>query len=697
MTFDLQPTTFREGWVSQNLEVLTLKYELTEEQQNLTKEKLYQLYDSMCKAPKVSLVNNYKGLSVGTNFEVVADRILSQQVILGGDGVLFKQHENMLSFLVPIITELQAQRSAEKKTRDKYEKGTPEWLFHNRNQNNKKVVINALYGLFGYSKFRFFNVNLAQAVTAMGQNIISTATCAFENFLSDNAKFLNTDEAILYITRIASECKDVENAFPDVFAAIKCPTMEELVSRVARRTYHVMSQEDADYVVDLLSKLTPNQKKLVYYKNNFMEFLDVPAIRDLLGDVLSNIEELKLGEMYAFDKPYYDNPEKYNVKCTPEAKGLMQRLLDILDAFVLSTHQIFDRVRRTKYTKKKSVLYIDTDSNFIGLGKFINLFAERYDDIYHDETQFIFKSASIMTIIMSMVIRRTYEEFTDDLNISKEYAYRLNMKNEFLFSILLFGLVKKRYIGKMIIQEGKIIKGGKGDIEVKGFDFKKAGTKKEIYNQISDIINTTILDVKQINMIDVYKAADKFKLSIREDIMAGSNIYYKQLSVSKPDKYKNPYSMQGIKGVMVWNAIMTDNKMELPAEVDIIPITLDTGITTKRFREEFLIDPEQFFIDNPKLVTKAKPMYDFMHNYPVEFQLLLDNFMRDPDHEWKTPPKSIAKPRNLIDLPPWLVSIIDIESIEANNVNLINPILESLGSVLLTSKAGPMYSTVVKF
>ena len=71
--------------------------------------------------------------------------------------------------------------------------------------------------------------------------------------------------------------------------------------------------------------------------------------------------------------------------------------------------------------------------------------------------------------------------------------------------------------------------------------------------------------------------------------------------------------------------------------------------------------------------------------------------MRDPDHEWKTPPKSIAKPRNLIDLPPWLVSIIDIESIEANNVNLINPILESLGSVLLTSKAGPMYSTVVKF
>ena len=295
MTFDLQPTTFREGWVSQNLEVLTLKYELTEEQQNLTKEKLYQLYDSMCKAPKVSLVNNYKGLSVGTNFEVVADRILSQQVILGGDGVLFKQHENMLSFLVPIITELQAQRSAEKKTRDKYEKGTPEWLFHNRNQNNKKVVINALYGLFGYSKFRFFNVNLAQAVTAMGQNIISTATCAFENFLSDNAKFLNTDEAVIYITRIASECKDVENAFPDVFAAIKCPTMEELVSRIARRTYHIMPQEDADYVVELLSKLTPNQKKLVYYKNNFMEFLDVPVIRDLLGDVLNNIEELKLG------------------------------------------------------------------------------------------------------------------------------------------------------------------------------------------------------------------------------------------------------------------------------------------------------------------------------------------------------------------------------------------------------------------
>ena len=697
MTFDLKPTTFREGWVLQNLDILKTKHNLNEDQLVLAKEKLYKIFDSNIKSPKVNLVNNYKGLSVGTNFEVVADQILSQKVILGGDGVLFKQHEAQLSFLVPIITELQAERSAEKKIRDKFEKGTPEWLFHNRNQNNKKVVINALYGLFGYSKFRFFNVNLAQAVTAMGQNIISTATCAFENFLSDNAKFLTVDECVIYITRISSECADVEAQFPDIFAGIKCPTMEQLVSRIARRTYHILPQEDAEYVVSLLSSLTDNQKKLVYYKNNFMEFLDVPVIHELIGSVIDSIEDLKLGEMYAFDKPYYKNQEDYKIKCTPEAKDLMQRLLDILKAFVLSTHQIFDRVRRTKYTKKKSVLYIDTDSNFIGLGKFINHFASEYVDIYHDESKFIFKTASIMTLIMSMVIRETYVEFTDDLNISKEYAYRLNMKNEFLFSILLFGLVKKRYIGKMIIQEGKVIKNGKGDIEVKGFDFKKAGTKKEIYNQISDIINSTILDVKQINMVDVYKAADKFRIKIREDIMAGSNIYYKQSSVSKPDKYKNPYSMQGIKGTMVWNAIMVDEKMELPAEVDIIPITLNTGITEKRFREEFLVDPEQFFINNPKLITKAKPMYDFMNNYPVEFKLLLDNFMRDTTHEWKTPPNCIAKPRNLVELPQWLKSIIDVESIEANNVNLINPILESLGSVLLTSKAGPMYSTIVKF
>lgn len=695
MNFDLPQVTFKDGWIEQNLEILKKKNNISDDKLDEVRDKLGKIYDERIVHHKCNIVNNYKGISVNVSYEDVANLILRQGVVLGGDGVLFKQHYSELSFLVPIITKLQKDRSMEKKARDKFEKGSTEWLYHNRNQNNKKVVINALYGLFGYTRFRFYNINLAQAVTAMGQNIISTATCAFEDFLADNSKFVSEEECISYINRVCHDAETVD--YQEVFDNIPTPTDEDLVLRIRNRTYHIPNQEKAEFIIQMIQQLSDKEKKLLYYKNNFIEFLNIPYIHNMLGDIIDSIEFLQLGEMYVFQHQWSDDPKNYLIKCNPGTEEKVKLFLDIIRNFVLSTHQIFDRVRRTKYTEKRSVLYIDTDSNFIGLGKYIDYCKANYADIYNNEKQYEYKVVSLITMILSMVIRETYHEFTNSMAINNEYGPRLNMKNEFLFSLLVFGMVKKRYIGKMIIQEGKLIKDGKGDIEVKGFDFKKAVTKKEIREAIEDIVNETLLDVDQIDIKEVYRAADAFKRDIADNIKNGSNIYYKQLSVSKPDKYALPYQNQGICGTLAWNAVMVDSKITLPAEVDMVPITLAEGLTSeKRFRE-FIEDPEAFFENNPKFKIKASPMYNFMKDYPVEFNLLLDNLMRMTEKEWKKPPAFVAKPRYLTDIPDWLASIINVDKIISNNVNLINPILQSLGSVIIKSKTGPMYTTLVNF
>ena len=695
MELSKSPITFREGWIEQNLSILIRKHDIPEEKHGYYRSKLASIYDERIKRTKINVVNNYKNMSIRSDTEEVANLILSQKVIVGGDGVLYKQHETEKSFFVPIIIDLQKERSDEKSKRDEYTKGTDEWLYHNLGQSNKKIIINALYGLLGYSRFQFFNVNLAQSVTAMGQNIISTAACAFENFLSDNTKFLTFTEILMYIDMICNECDSIEAAYSSIFDLIPEITMEELVLRIRNRTYHIMTEEQSLYIVEYLRNLSPNQKKLLYYKNNFLKFNELPFMVDKLQEVMNNIQILKLGELYAFDPAC---AEKTGTVATDKAPSLITELLDIYDKFVLVTHPVFDRARRTQYTTKKSVLYIDTDSNFIGLDRFITQFSNLTRDKFNNRADFIFKSASIMTMILSFVVKRNFEDFTDSLNITLEYAKRLKMKNEFFFSIMLFGLVKKRYIGNMILQEGKLIKDGAGEVEVKGYDFKKAGTKKEVREYISGIIERCIIQPEQVNISDIYKECDAFKDKIRDDIKSGSNLYYRQLSVSVASRYKLPYSNQGVKGTIVWNAFNPDNIIELPAEVDIVPINLFEGFTEKSF-EKFLDDPVTFYQD-PKNLNKQQNLYNFMKKYPRQFELFMDGYVNNknlPDEVRHKIVTSIAKPRYLSELPEWLPMIIDNEKIESTVINLINPIMESLGSVLLKGKTGPMYSTIVNF
>lgn len=683
-----EPTTFKDGWVSQMADMIEMA---NVSDLNMTHDELVnalsEIYSANLKAPPTNLVNNYKGISVQCSLEEIFNIILSKNCILAGDGVLFQPHDKSLSDMVPVIIKYQQDRKKEKNLMKQYEKGTAEYLYHDRNQRNKKVVINALYGLFGYSKFRFFNINIAQAVTASGQLIISTATCCFENFLADNTKFILFEECMLFINRMKSFYSNLPEEDKIIFSYLPDVSPEDAVTRIAEHSYSDYTETEAKYIVDCVASLTRDELKLIYYKNNLREFNDTEYIHNLLQEIFDAIEHIQLGELSAFDEP-----DKFNTICQPNAKELVEKLIHLYDIFVLDTHQIFDRVRRTKYTPKKSVMYIDTDSNFVALEEFVDYFMKTINDKYNNMESFIFKCTSILTMIVSHVVALTYTEFAKSMNMDMDYGSRIRMKNEFLFSILVFGTAKKRYFGKMIIQEGKLIKEGKGDIEIKGFDFKKAATKKEIYDKICKMLFNTILEVNQISYGDILRSANEFKNNIRKDILNGSNLYYKQLSVSSPDKYKNPYSMQGIKGVLLWNAIVEKHdRMEFPTEVDIIPIPFDK-FSEKGFAE-FLQNPRGFFNTHIN-DAKYKVIYGFYQNYNTEFCRMISTIQEHPDI-WTKFPSSIAKPRALKELPDWLKYIIDIDSIVHNNVNLINPILESVGVPIINEKLGPMFTTLV--
>lgn len=676
---------FINGWVDQATRMLMLEDPSRNEKE--IRKYLISYAEKNIKNPKLTLVNNYRHVCRRDGMLELCELLLSGQVILGGDGNLYVQHDTALSILYKVIRYLQDKRNADKDERAKYDKvlEAAQWLYYDIKQGNDKVAVNALYGVLGYMRFPLFNVNLAQSITSFGQLIISTATCCFENFMSDNIKLVSYTELISYIYEIDKEYHSLmekENFDKKIFEIIDDVTIEDTMRRLLRKIDFELSSEDMQTVINILTNMHPDALKMVMYKNNLAGFNDTDFMRYQYTKIYNEIEKLTVPEIWAFDKP-----EKTDTIASPEAKTDIMYLFEVYDVFVHFNHPIFDKVRRCKYTDKQSVLYIDTDSNFLGLDEFITWSAKLMNTNSITDVNFTFKSVSVFTMILSHVIKANYVSFYKSLNIAPEHGDLIKMKNEFFFPIIFFGLAKKRYIGLMLLQEGKILNDGNGLPEIKGFDFKKAGTKKFVAERFEHIIEEEILRTPQIDLAKVYRRFDDIKRDIRVSLINGESTFYKQATVKPMEQYKLPFSTQASKAGIIWNFLCPTEELELPAEVDLIPINVYNGVSDSKLESLRTMGPDMFFKVNKNL-TACENLYKFSQDFPEQFDIIWNKIINSPNENVrKLKLNVIAKPRTMTEMPDWLKSVIDVEKIIMDVVKLSNPILEPLGFDIQSASA----------
>ena len=74
--------------------------------------------------------------------------------------------------VVDIIDELLEEREEYKKIRDSYENGSKQYKIYDRKQGAVKIVMNTLYGMLGWDRFRLYDEETAAAVTATGRDVI---------------------------------------------------------------------------------------------------------------------------------------------------------------------------------------------------------------------------------------------------------------------------------------------------------------------------------------------------------------------------------------------------------------------------------------------------------------------------------------------------------------------------------------------
>jgi hypothetical protein len=506
------------------------------------------------------------------------DQLEESDDIISAAGVIVSQHKENLSPFVNMIVRWKKERKSVKTLMFKaIDAGDNDKArYYNKLQMNlKSNKMNALYGILALITSAFFHEFVPNAVTSSGRQLIAHSAMLFESVLGDNCRFLSMSECIDWIQKV---CDHHANDVVDNF--VMKPTVEMTYERMVSSFSDWQGDED-NFLHKYIDNLTTEQRVYVYYCNNMVHFIDThPTVKKLIKDIYAAIptdltfmapdEKLWVkyngkGEMNASAWRKLIGKHLFLDPYSPPAniEEPLKKLGEFIWKYCYTPFLPMCIVARLNKQTRKAVAVIDTDSNMIYTEKFMAL-AEGI----HENMDTGIRGKRLNNIIGMMIVANIVDPivvsgintYFGNRRVSSEYFPHMVMKNEWYYSRMLISLVKKRYAGNGMIQEGLILPKSKYDI--KGFDFKKAAIPKPIQTMLIDILINRILTADEVLPSEILSDLNKVETMIRDSILAGNTEYWKMSTYKSKSAYKNPERIQVWKGGELWNQLHPEDKLE---------------------------------------------------------------------------------------------------------------------------------------
>jgi len=584
----------------------------------------------------IRIRNNYKNTVNELELTDLIDKLLKRDIIITGNGVLFKNQNKIKSKIAYLANYILDLRTIDKKLMLKYINTDPELsnVYKNR-QLVDKLLANSLFGVMAESNSIFYNLFTAGAITGTGYTIISNVTIAFEKFFN-NINFYSFDEFYKYISNQLEDYKKIKKLIKkyEIYANYKTKNLNSKLFSRYIKSFHFNYEKDFNRYKEIMDNLSEEEKLFLYFKNNFYDFIKLPKIKLLLSKLLDS-------DLLKIDK-YLSETE--DVLESKELK-ILKKIWKYTNLFV-SDYQIENNIRfKANNMNRKVVLLVDTDSNFLYLDPFFQNIKKMFKENNLDKKKV--SITNILTYLLVKYVKEVLKSLVTRMNVTDEYKDEIRMKSEFLFERIILTSNKKHYAGKIIYQEGVIF--DKPKIEFKGLQIKKAQVPKTTQIFFKDLIENKFFD-KKIKINEILNCILTFQKNIKDDILEGKTLYATNLKLNDKSQYKFPERMVVYRGAKVWNALNPDNPILVGDRCGVYKTTLLT-------------------IDDLKILKKT----DF------EFaKKLFEIIFKDPEIK-NYGMNYIAFPKNLKLLPKWLIPFIDIEAIITDNISVGMVLLESLG------------------
>ena len=578
--------------------------------------------------PVVTLDNNYTGETRDTTLLSVLDWTFDRKPIICGNATFYKNQYEAMNPIAAMLKGFLSQRKAYKKQMFAVEDASSaKYKDLDRAQANEKINCNSYYGASGAPSSAFYSTYSGPACTHSAQQVISTAETLFEGFVADNYNFLNLTELIEWIRKVL---KEYHKDYDDFDSFITLHSLFDVSDRLLNK---IIDKQENDRIIleGYLSSLTDEELAILYYKNNLITFIDDhDIIKSLIFQIFENVENLEYAEKD--DEEWFVNvvPDKYkddfrgksfkdwnkfvNIRYfmdpnnVPDSiESYVIALNDYLVKYVYCRYLSVDRIYRLKNFKRKVVTVIDTDSNILSLDTSIDYIMENVVQGCTFGREFennIFICVNMLAYTLTQTVTDILLTYGEYSNVPEEFRPIYNMKNEFLFLKLVIGETKKRYISKIVLREGVLLKPVKYD--VKGFDFKKASCSEFAEEYYMTLLKKYVINPENIMLQDLHRDLKQFKETIRCSIQRGERTYLPNGNAKEIQAYKAPEQEQSVRGVLAWNILNPDNVIELPAKISLLKLNIFTEDDISELKETH---PEYYKLIIEKIFNDTTGMF----------------------------------------------------------------------------------------
>lgn len=303
----------------------------------------------------------------------------------------------------------------------------------------------------------------------------------------------------------------------------------------------------------------------------------------------------------------------------------------------------------------------DTDSNFLYLGVFYLYFRNTFSDLIDDSKEKKVTSVNTITYFLTNVINQTYLKLTEESNIPESHRPLINMKNEFMLARILLTKNKKNYASSVLMKEGKLYNNAK--IDIKGLAIKKTSTNKFVRNYFQEILDKDIINADNINYSTIIGKYFKFSDKIRDSIISGSTDFSIPGTANEISSYKDPYSQQSVRGILLWNTLFPENEITLPTKVNMFKISIGPDIS------EFEQKVKDYYFNNGLELDEK----DFN-----EFLLRMEEALNNEKLFKKGLITIISFPKTLKKFPSYLIPFIEVDTVILDQLNSGTILLDCL-------------------
>jgi hypothetical protein len=619
-------TTFKEQWLKQQFSRLRKIYSKEELPTPELRDMLLAEYDKR-RLVSGRLFNNTTNKNEVMNQEQFINSFLNHENILSGYSTFYQTHENSVNIGSSSLKLLLDNRKTFKKKMEESEYGSDSYTYYKILQLTYKVLANSYYGILGERNSVFYNSYVQNSITMTGQDLITTSIISLENFLADNVRFNDFDDISTFIEHTLNEVHNDQ-----ILKYIDVPkSANDLVKYLVTKTNR---EFDINPLKKIISKLSMEQINTLYYKNKILELISNSFFQDKLVSLVKH--------------KYLETPDEAMVNDLTEFKNI------ILE-FCFSDIIFEDRYKRTIKDTRKNIIGADTDSNFINLNNYVIEVTRMLQLDKSDSAQ----QMTIMNIfidIVTVVLEKLFWKVTGNMGIPEEYRKNIAMKSEFLYKRIMTTRNKKSYSGSIIGELGRLLT--RPVLDIKGLSIRKTNVPKKLRKQFTEILTDDVLNAEKIDLKSIINKFDLLGQQVEDSLRSGDLEYSLPKSLEQFGNYKDPSTLEPVRGTLIWNALEPEMQIVPPEKVNMLKL--------------------KAYDKDSKELQKLKEKYPDKYN--IIMKVVFNEGIADPKIDIsRFGLSSIAVPKSVTKIPDYLLPMIDYQSMVNNNMTNGYIILESLG------------------